>query len=73
MSRYNRPKSSAQIRASADRKLLGESRPCLKHNLYYQTHQRMGGRIVPTTGCPKCHEERLAEWQAREAADAKRL
>jgi hypothetical protein len=66
MSRYNRPQSSAQIRASADRKLLEESRPCLKHNVYYQTHRRMGGRIVPTVGCEKCQEDRLAEWKRRD-------
>lgn len=65
--------SPAQRRVQAERSQLLESRPCLKHNVYYQTHQRMGGRIVKTPGCPKCHEERLAEWQAREAADAKRL
>lgn len=71
MSRYNRPQSSAQIRASADRTLLEESRPCLKHSLYYQTHRRMGGRIVRTTGCEKCHEERLAEFDAADKARAK--
>jgi hypothetical protein len=71
--RFNRPQTSAQIRAAADRKLLEESRPCLKHNVYYQTHRRMGGRIVKGPGCEKCQEERLAEWKAREASDANKL
>jgi len=66
--RYNRPQTSTQIRAAADRKKLEESRPCLTHNIYYQTHQRMGSRIVPTAGCWKCQEERLAEWKARDEA-----
>jgi hypothetical protein len=68
--RYNRPQTSAQIRAVADREKLSESRPCLKHSVYYQTHRRIGARIVKTAGCEKCQEERLAEWRAREATDA---
>lgn len=58
MPRY-RP-TPAKRHASDDRKRLEESIRCAKHNVYFMTHMRMGGRIVRTVGCPHCHAERVA-------------